>query len=159
MARPRYKPVTPDQRIRDLRKEFRSFQRGGDEEAGPELARRLAAFTRAAHDERQLNMAMHTAQLCLEEDPDAPAMLIEAYVDEDLADPEERLRALIDLRDLGRYVEREDVTSYADGHIHSEAEGWVREGDEAAQRHRLRILTSMFDRSFADGIRDRIQFG
>lgn len=157
MVRPRYKPVTPDQRIRELRKEFKAFQQE-KEEPGPERARKLAAFVRQTHAERHLNMAMHAAQLCLEEDPDDPQLLIEAYLPPELDDPEDRLRALIDLQDLARYVDRPDLRGFADERIDAEAEAWIRDGDDAARRHRLRTLASMFDRAFSDTIRDRIEF-
>jgi hypothetical protein len=154
VVRPRYKPVTPDQRIRQLRKDFRALEK---EEPGPERAARLAAFTRDAHDERQLNMAMHTAARCLEEDPEPPTLLVQAYTDE-VDDPEERLRALVDLADLARYVDRPDLTRLAEDRIGEEARAWVRGADDAEQRHRLRTLTSMVSREFADAIRDELRF-
>lgn len=154
MVRPRYKPVTPDQRIRELRKEFRALQK---EEPSTERAAKLAEFTRSAHAERHLNMAMHTAALCLDEDPDAPDLLVNAYV-EAVEDPEERLRAFVDLKDLARYVDRPDLVELSDDRIASEARSWVRAGDETEQRHRLRTLTSMISREFADTIRDELRF-
>lgn len=156
MARPRYKPVDPAKVIRDLRKEFKRLQT--KEEPGPERAELLAAFTRAAHEERQLNMVMHTANQCLEEDPDPPALLIAAYLPPGLADPEERLRTLIDLRDLGRYVDHEGLRDFAAERLDDEARTWVREANEQERKHRLRTLTSMVDQRFADQIRDEIEF-
>lgn len=153
MVRARYKPVTPDQRLRDLRKEFKGFDK---EEPGPERAARLAAFARAAHDERQLNMAMHAAQLCLDEDPDAPELLVAAYRTGP-TDTEERLRSYADLKDLARYVDRPDVVTLAEEMITDEARAWVADGDEQEQRHRLRTLTSVVDRAFADGLRDELE--
>lgn len=157
MARPSFRPVTPDQRIRDLRKEFRGFDK---EEPGPDRAARLAAFTRAAHAERQLNMAMHTAALCLDEDPDAPDLLVDAYLLDDggPADTEERLRALVDLQDLARYIDRADISERVTARLHDEARAWARDGDPAERRHRLRTLSSMISREFADGIRDELEF-
>jgi hypothetical protein len=148
----RYKPVTPDQRLRDLSKEFKGFER---EEPGPERATRLAAFVRAAHQERQLNMAMHAAQLCLEEDPDDPSLLISAYLDAE-EDPEERLRAISDLQDLARYVGRADVGAVADERMLSTARSWLEEANDVERRHRLRTLTSMVSREFADDLRDEL---
>lgn len=156
MARPRYKPVDPGKIIRDLRKEFKRLQT--KEEPGPARAELLAAFTRSAHEERQLNMAMHTATQCLEEDPDAPQMLIAAYLPADLEDPEERLRTLVDLKDLARYVDDDDLQSFVDEHVDEEARAWARNATEAERKHRLRTLTSMFSREFADTIRDEIEF-
>lgn len=153
MVRARYKPVTPDQRLRDLRQEFKGFDK---EEPGPERAARLAAFARAAHDERQLNMAMHAAQLCLDEDPDAPELLVAAYRTGQ-TDVEERLRSYADLKDLARYVDRPDVVTLAEEMITEEARAWVVDGDEQEQRHRLRTLTSVVDRAFADGLRDELE--
>lgn len=156
MARPRYKPVDPARVLRDLRKEFKRLQT--KEEPGPERAELLAAFTRAAHEERHLNMAMHTASLCLEEDPDAPAMLIAAYLPPDLDDPEERLRTLVDLRDLARYVDDEDLRAFVTERIDEEARAWARDATDQERRHRLRTLASMFDRAFADQISDELEF-
>lgn len=156
MARPRYKPVSPDQVIRELRKEFRRLRT--KEEPGPERAAQLAKFTRHAHEQRQLNMAMHMASLCLEEDPDRPSLLVDAYLPPDLDDPEERLRALVDLRDLARYVDDPDVRALTDERIADDARSWVRAGNEAERRHRLRTLGSMVDQHFADTIRDEIEF-
>jgi hypothetical protein len=152
VARARYKPVTPDQRVRDLRKEFKGFEK---EEAGPERAARLAAFARAAHHERQLNMAMHAAQLCLDEDPDAPALLVDAYRAPEV-DVEERLRSYSDLKDLARYVDRPDVVTLAEELLATDARAWVAAGDDQEQRHRLRTLTSLVSRAFADELRDEL---
>ncbi len=156
MVKPRFKPVTPDQRIRELRKDFRHLQT--KVEPGPARAEQLAAFTRAAHEDRQLNMAMHTAQLCLEEDPEPPSLLISAYLPDELDDPEERLRALVDLQDLGRYVDAPALEEHADERIGQEARDWVRAGSESEQRHRLRTLASMVDQPFADTILDELRF-
>ena len=156
MARPRYKAVDPAKVVRELRKEFKRLQ--NKEEPGPERAELLAAFTRAAHEERQLNMAMHTAAQCLDEDPDAPAMLIAAYLPADLEDPEERLRTFVDLKDLARYVDHEQLQAFVQEHIDSEARTWVREASEQERKHRLRALTSMYGRDFADQLRDELEF-
>ena len=149
--RARYTPTPPGQRIRELRKELKDLQK---EEPSPQRAERLAAFARAAHEERQLNMSMHTAQLCLEEDPDAPALLLQAWEPSATAGPEEVLRTWIDLRDLARYVDRGDVVEVVDDHIRATAIDWIADADAAEERHRLRTLASMFDRAFADDIRD-----
>jgi hypothetical protein len=157
VVRARYKPVTPDQRIRDLRKEFGGFDK---EEPGPDRAARLAVFARAAHDERQLNMAMHAARLCLEDDPDAPALLVDAYrvdAEDTTVDDEERLRSYVDLADLARYVDRPDVVDLAEGMLREGARAWVAAGDDQERRHRLRTLASMVDRAFADDLRDEVE--
>ena len=146
------KPVTPDQRIRDLRKEFRGFEK---EAPGPDRAARLADFTRAAHLERQLNMAMHTAELCLADDPEAPELLVAAYAVDD-GDEEARLAALSDLKDLGRYIGREDVASTAAALLREGAEAWVAAGTEGERRYRLRTVQSLTSVEVADGIRDAL---
>ena len=156
MVRPKYKPVSPDQAIRELRKEFRRLQT--KEEPGPERAALLATFCRAAHEERQLNMAMHTATLCLEEDPERPQLLIDAYITPDLEDTEETLRALVDLQDLARYVGDEELRRWVDGRLDDDARTWVRDGNEQERRHRLRTLGSMVNQQFADQIRDELEF-
>ncbi len=156
MARPRYKPVDPAKVIRELRKEFKRLQT--KEEPGPERAELLASFTRAAHEERQLNMAMHTATQCLEEDPDAPQMLIAAYLPPDMDEPEERLRTLSDLRDLARYVDDEELRSFVEEHVDDEARAWARDASDQERKHRLRTLGSIFNQEFADQIRDEIEF-
>jgi hypothetical protein len=148
-----YKAVAPDQRARDLAKELTALEK---DEPGPDRAARLAPLVRAAHAERQLNLAMHAAALCLAEDPDPPALLIDAYaLDED---PEERLRTLGDLRDLARYVDRPDLGTYAEGQLRSEAMAWVRAGEEHERRHRLRTVQSATSRAVADEIRDELAF-
>lgn len=158
MARPRYKPVTPDQRIRELRKEFKAIRKE-KEEPGPARAKKLAVFVRDAHLERQLNMSMHAGQLCLEEDPDPPALLIEAYLPEDLEDPEARLEALVDLQDLARYLDHEELRRYADSQLETEARAWVKDSDDdATMRHRLRRVASALDQPFADQLRDELRF-
>jgi hypothetical protein len=154
VVRSNFKPVTPDQRLRDLRKEFKGFER---EEPGPERAARLAAFTRAAHTERQLNMAMQAATMCLDDDPDEPALLLAAYDDAD-DDPEARLRALDDLRDLARYIDRADLVEHADRELRERSKAWVAAGDEAERRHRLRTVQSVTSRELADRIRDELEF-
>jgi hypothetical protein len=151
VVRARFKPVPPDERIRQLRKELKALQK---EEPSPERAERLAAFARAAHEERQLNMAMHTAQLCLDEDPDDPALLLAAYEPGEDADPEEVIRGWADLQDLARYVDRADVKETADARVREAAIAWLRDADDAERRHRSRTLTSLFDRAFADDMLD-----
>lgn len=152
MGRARSKPVTPDQRVRDLRKEFRGFEA---EEPGPDRAARLAAFTRAAHDERQLNMAMHAAQLCLDDDPQAPALLVDTYASG--GQVEDRLRSLSDLLDLARYVDRPDVSEQASSLLRAEALAWLADAGDGERRHRLRTLTSLGGRAFADELRDELE--
>lgn len=151
MVRARYKPVSPDDRIRELRKELKALQK---EEPSPERAERLAAFARAAHEDRQLNMAMHTAQLCLDEDPAAPTLLLAAYEPSDDDDPEEVIRGWADLQDLARYVDRSDVKATADQRVREAAIAWLRDADEPERRHRSRTLASVFDRAFADDMLD-----
>jgi hypothetical protein len=155
VARTPFTPATPDQRARELQRSFRDFDR---EEPGPERAARLATFTRAAHQERQLNMAMHTAQLCLAEDPEQPALLVAAYLGDD-GDDEEQLRSVSDLRDLGRYLDRADIVTLADSELGERARTWVTDGDEQQRRHRLRTLSSLVSRAFADTIRDELELG
>ena len=152
MVRPRHKPVSPDQRIRELRKEFRGFE---SEEAGPDRAARLAVFARAAHDQRQLNMAMHAANLCLEDDPEPPALLMEAYAA--VPDIEDRLRSLSDLIDLGRYIDRPDVATEAEARLRDAARTWLTEASDGERRHRLRTLGSLGGRAFADDLRDELE--
>lgn len=152
MVRASFKPVTPDQRLRDLRKEFKGFDK---EAPGAERAARLAVFARAAHDERQLNMAMHTAQLCLEEDPEEPALLVAAYED-GTHGTEDQLRSYGDLQDLARYVDRPDIVTLAAERQAELARRWVTEADEQERRHRLRTLTSLISRAFADDLRDEL---
>ena len=154
MARSQQRPVTPDQRIRDLRKEFRELD-GAD--PGPDRAVRLARFVRAAHQERQLNMAMHAAALCLDDDPDAPTLLVEAYLDED-SSPGDRLRALDDLGDLARYVDRADMAAIADRKLREVAHDWVAEATDGERRYRLRTVQSLASREVADAIRDRLEY-
>ena len=153
MVNAQYKPIAPDQRARDLTKELTQLER---EDAGPDRAAKLATFVRTAHAERQLNLAMHAASRCLDEDPDAPALLIAAYATD--TDPEERLRTLGDLRDLARYVDRPDVVTYADHQLETEALAWVRAGQEHERRHRLRTVQSATNRAVADQIRDKLAF-
>jgi hypothetical protein len=155
MASTGNKPVTPDQRVRDLRKEFRNFEK---EEPGPDRAARLAGFVRGAHDQRQLNMAMHAAALCLDEDPDAPALLVEAYVDAD-APLEEQLHTYGDLRDLARYLDRQDIVATADARQRSVARDWVADADDGERRYRLRTVKSAISREAADDIRDELDAG
>ena len=155
MVRARFKPVTPDQRLRDLTKEFRTFER---DEPGPERAARLASFVRAAHEQRQLNMAMHAAQLCLQDDPSDPDLLVRAYLDPDEG-TEDRLRALQDLRDLARYVGRDDIDELAERELDTTARAWLSGASEAEQRHRLRTLGSIFSRERLDDLRDELAGG
>ena len=144
-------PGRPEQRRRDLRREFRAFE---GEDPGPERASRLASFTRAAHRERQLNMAMHAGALCLEDDPTPPSLLVEAYGNDE--DDETRLDALGDLRDLGRYLHRPDLVAIADEALRSTAEAWVAAGDPGERRYRLRTVQSLTSREVADEIRERV---
>lgn len=157
MVRANFKPVTPDQPIRDLRKDRKALDK---EEPSPERAGRLASFVRAAHDLRELNMAMHAASECLDEDPDAPSLLVAAYDDPDDAhefDVETRLRRLVDLQDLARYLDRDDVRAVADERIRDAAHDFVADADDDVA-DRLRVLTSVFDRAFADAVHDRVRF-
>ncbi|GGI02591.1 hypothetical protein [Egicoccus halophilus] len=152
MVNANLKPVAPDRRARDLAKELTALER---EPAGAERAERLAVLVRSAHTERQLNLAMHAAAQCLDDDPDAPALLIDAYAGD--TDPEECLRTLSDLRDLARYVDRPDLVAFADRRMHEEALAWVRDGEEHDRRHRLRTVQNAAGRAVADAIRDELR--
>lgn len=142
------KPERPDKRLRELRKEFRDL---GKADPGPQTARRWAAFTRQAHAERMLNKVMHAAQQCLLGDPEAPAMLVAAYTD-DHEDVEERLRALSELANLGRWIGRDDLVDTARGLAGDDARAWCAAAEGATRERRLRDLESMFDRDFARSI-------
>lgn len=152
MVRARFKPVTPDQPIRDLRKDRKAIDK---EEPSAERAARLASFVRAAHDLRELNMAMHAAQECLDEDPDAPALLVAAYDEDGDDDVEAHLRRLVDLQDLARYVQRDDVRATATDRIRQVAKDWITDAGPE-ERSRLRLLNAIFDRGFVDDLRDEL---
>lgn len=148
--RPMYKPVNTQKKARDLTKDFKTLQKA---DPGPERAVELAEFAKRAHEERSLNMVMHTAALCLAEDPDPPALLVGAYTD-GVEDPVERIRAWADLQDLSRYIDRPDIRELADERIETESRAWYAAAEDAAeQRVRWRELARIFDREFADGIR------
>jgi len=147
------RPATPEERIRDLRKELRAFD---SEPPSAQRAARLALFTRAAHEDRQLNMAMHTASMCLEDDPDAPSLLVEAYTSR--GDHEDRLSALGDLRDLGRYIERPDIRAVAEERLRETALDWVTAASDGERRYRLRTVQSLTSREVADSIRDELSY-
>ncbi len=156
MVRARYKPVTPDQRLRDLRKEFKGFEK---EEPGPERAARLAVFARAAHDDRQLNMAMHAAQLCLDEDPDAPALLRRRLPDLDAATTRIACAPTPTSRTSRGTSTAPTWSSSPNVRSHDEARDWVLAGDDQERRHRLRTLASMIGRRFADDLARRARPG
>lgn len=155
MVKARYKPVTPDQHGRDLARELRALEQ---DEPGPERAARLASLVRTAHEQRHLNLAMHAAALCLDDDPEDPALLARAYLDDD-ADPEEQLRCLQDLRDIARYVSRDDLTALADERLLTTARGWLADTTPAELRHRVRTLTSILGRERVDELRDELDAG
>lgn len=151
----RYKPVDPAKRLRDLRKEFKAIQQDKLETPpGPERARELAAFVRRAHDQRQLNFVMHAAPLALEQDPDAPQVLVSAYTE--TADPEERLRAIAELGNLGRWIGNSELERIAEELSREQAPAWVAAAEGSERRRRLRDLGSIFDRAFADDVRDQV---
>jgi hypothetical protein len=149
MAQQRAKPVTPDRRVRDLRKEYQAV---GRDEPGPARAVRLAELTRAALDDRQVNMAMQAATRCLDEDPDAPALLLAAFTDPAL-DPPAQLEAFDALRDLARYVDRADLGELAAARLESVARAWVAQADPGERRYRLRTVQSLTSRATADALR------
>ncbi len=146
------KPVTPEQRSRDLQREFRSLQ---NEDGGPQRARELATLARAAHEDRQLNLAMQAADQSLEDDPDAPRLLVEAY--HSTASGEAQLEELADLRDLARYLDRVDMRERAEEEFTQAAREWVQQGDDGERRYRLRTVQSLGGRELADTLRDELQ--
>lgn len=150
MAQHRARPVTPDRRVRDLRKEFQAVERN---EPGPQRAVRFADLTRAALDDRQVNMAMQAATHCLDEDPDDPSLLLAAFTDDTL-DPEAQLAAFDALRDLARYVARPDVGELASAQLETVARAWVADADPGERRYRLRTVQSLTSRATADALRE-----
>lgn len=150
MVRASFKPVPPDQRLRELRKELKEL---GKAEPGAETTQRLATFTRAAHDERMLNMVMHAGQRCLDEDSRAPKALLAAYKPVS-ADVEEQIRGWLDLVDLGRWLDRGDLQATGREHAEQTARDWLKKADAAEARHRLRTISSALGREFADDLRD-----
>lgn len=150
------KPVIPDADIRELRKDYKALMKAEGEDRTEDLAK----FARRAHVMRQLNMAMHTGQLALDEDPDSPNLLVAAYLgDRNVDDVEQGLRDLLDLVDLGRWLERDDIAEMANGNFDADARAWIEGANEAESRHRLRTLTAMTDRAYADNLRDTLRFG
>jgi hypothetical protein len=152
VVRAHYKPVTGEPQARTLAKELRQLEQ---EPAGPDRARRLAGFVRTAHEQRLLNLAMHAAQLCVDDDPEAPAALIAAY-DQPREDDEELLRQLQDLRDLARYISLPELDAHADARLLEVARAWLVDADQAERRHRLRTLTSILGRARVDDLRDEL---
>lgn len=126
-------------RVRDLRKELKELEK---EEPSGARAERLADFTRRAHDERALNKAMHAAQLCLAEDPRAPALLVAAYTRDEAT--EDLLRSLSELANLGRWLGRDDLVTIASNRAQTLATAWLDETGGGERRRRLRALDSMF---------------
>lgn len=150
------KPVIPDADIRELRKDYKALMKAEGEERADELAK----FVRRAHVMRQINMAMHTGQLALDEDPDAPDLLVGAYLgDQDTEDAEQGLHDLLDLVDIGRWLDREDIADLATQRFDTHAREWVSGANAAEARHRLRLLAEMKDRAYADSLRDELRFG
>ena len=152
MVRAHYKPVIGEPPARALAREVRELEQ---EPPGPDRAQRLAGVVRRAHDERLLNLAMHAAALCVDDDPDAPAALVAAY-DQPRDDTEEQLRVLQDLRDLGRYISLPELGALADTRLLEVARGWLVDTDQAERRHRLRTLTSILGRARVDDLRDEL---
>lgn len=126
-------------RARDLRKELKGLEK---EEPSEARAERLADFTRRAHDERALNKAMHTAQLCLADDPEAPALLVAAYLREEAS--EDLLRSLSELANLGRWIGRDDLIAIARDRARTLAGAWLDASAGGERRRRMRTLASMF---------------
>lgn len=145
------RPVTPHHPSRDLRRELKGLEQ---QEPGAARAAELGTFTREAHRQRQLNLAMHTAQLCLDEDPAAPELLISAYAADGRG--EEGLQALADLRDLARYLDRADVVRIADEQLEDRARQWVAAAEPGERRYRLRSVQSLTSRELADQLRDEL---
>lgn len=152
----KYKPVDPAKQLRDLRKEFKYIQKDKlESEPGAERAAELADFIKRSHDMRQLNFVMHTAPLCLDHDPEPPQALVDAYT-ADIDDAEERLRAVSELGNLGRWIGNDELKAIAEERSRAEAPAWVAAAEGSEQRRRLRDLGSMFDREFADSVRDEL---
>jgi alpha-beta hydrolase superfamily lysophospholipase len=149
MAQHRARPVTPDRRVRDLRKEFQAVER---DEPGPQRAVRLAELTRAALDDRQVNMAMQAATHCLAEDTDAPVLLLAAFSDQTL-DPEAQLVAFDALRDLARYIEQPELGQLVTARLETVARSWVAGADPGERRYRLRTVQALTSRATADALR------
>lgn len=170
------RPQRADQRGRDLRKELATLR---SEPPGADRARRLAEFTRIAHGERLLNLAMQAGALCLDDDPDAPSALVAAYAPEPSDDPdvddaatdptarggtadggprddEERLALLADLGDLARYLDRPDLGARAASLAAERAHAWVVAAEPSERRYRLRTVESLTSREVADTIRDAL---
>jgi hypothetical protein len=153
MAQHRARPVTPDRRVRDLRKEYQAVER---DDPGPQRAVRLAELTRAALDDRQVNMAMQAATRCLDEDPEDPALLLAAFADDTL-DPEAQLAAFDALRDLARYIDRPDLGSLVTDRLEAVARSWVADADPGERRYRLRTVQSLTSRATADALREEFE--
>jgi len=147
------RPRTAEQRVRDLRKELTTLQA---EPPGQQRAVRLAELARIAHDDRLLNLAMTAATQCLDDDPQAPEVLVAAYRDAD-GDDEERLARLTDLRDLAGYLDRPDVRDAAADLLVERARTWVADADASERRYRLRTVESLASREVADTIRDTLE--
>lgn len=149
MGRSPSKPPTPEQRLRELRRDLKDVEA---QAPGPERAARLAALTRAASDDRHLNAAMHTAARCLAEDPAAPALLLAAFGVDD-APTADGLEALSDLVDLARYIDRGDVVDTVEATLVSRARAWLLAAEPSERRYRLRTIQSLTSPATADRLR------
>jgi hypothetical protein len=90
--------------------------------------------------------------------PTRPPYWSRAYVDAD-APLEEQLHTYGDLRDLARYLDRQDIVATADARQRSVARDWVADADDGERRYRLRTVQSAISREAADDIRDELDAG
>ena len=155
MVRAHVTPVAPEQQARAIAKELRELER---DEPGRPRASRLASLVRRSHEQRLLNLAMHAAQLCVDDDPEDPAELLRAYHDPG-AELEEQLRPLQDLSDLARYVGHDELHAQADARLVEVARAWLGEATTAELRHRVRTLGSVLGRERADDLRAELDAG
>ncbi len=152
------RPRTSGQQVRDLGRQLTALE---SEPAGPDRARQLAALARTAHDDRHLNLAMRAAAGSLADDPEAPAALLAAYDHGEGAgsgdDGEQHLSRLVDLRDLGGYLDHAGLRARAAERLATRAHEWVLDADPAERRYRLRTVESLADLEVADRIRTALE--
>lgn len=147
MAEHKFAFVEPGRDRRKRREHMKALLK---ESPGPERARQLAELARELHDNRELNLAMDTGRLAIEDADGSVMPLVAAYVRHERAD--HTIEDLAMLADLGRWLDSGPLTTLVRTMAFERGLDWCGCTDGRERERRIDTVRRRFDDHLADEI-------
>lgn len=135
---------------RDRRRQAEQLKALLKDPAGPDRAARLAELARTFHEDREINLALDTAQQCIADGGGDISPLVTAYACRDRVDL--RIDDLAMLASLGRWLEHPELAARVRDQAYAEAVTWCAAVHGRERERRLEVLRRRFDDELADQV-------